>query len=61
MKQITLQSPKACMGGWCKRRESCPNFLSPDRRHPAERICGANEGTPKHAVRLSRVVNTEPA
>lgn len=30
---------KACLGGWCRIREACPNYNAMDRRNPAERLC----------------------
>ena len=30
---------KACMGGWCIRRDACDAFNAEDRRNPAERLC----------------------
>lgn len=31
---------KACMGGWCAKREKCPHhMIAPDRRDAAQRLC----------------------
>ena len=30
---------KACMGGWCKRREQCPHHMEASSDTPAERLC----------------------
>lgn len=30
---------KACMGGWCAKRDHCPHFHAENRRQPAERLC----------------------
>jgi hypothetical protein len=30
----------ACMGGWCRQRHRCRNYVAPtDRREPVERLC----------------------
>lgn len=29
---------RACMGGWCNRRENCANYGPPDVE-PSERLC----------------------
>jgi hypothetical protein len=30
----------ACMGGWCRLRSRCRNYVAPtDRREPVERLC----------------------
>jgi hypothetical protein len=41
---------KACMGGWCQRRASCPNYLTELRSSPAERLCGAEDGKPREPI-----------
>jgi hypothetical protein len=33
---------RACLGGWCGRRDDCPNFYAPTTRDaPSERLCDA--------------------
>jgi hypothetical protein len=34
---------KACMGGWCLRRECCDAYHAGNRRDPAERLCVPGE------------------
>jgi hypothetical protein len=51
MKTIRLQQVKSCMGGWCKRRDNCPNYHASDRSNPMERLCGPIEGIPRRPVR----------
>lgn len=53
---------RACMGGWCGRRNSCPHYVDGNRRDPfpAERLCEiGHDGTPKqevaHTVKVSYV------
>lgn len=29
----------SCMGGWCRRRDSCAHYVTDDRRVPVERLC----------------------
>lgn len=48
---IYIRSVKACMGGWCRRRENCPNYNSADRRYPAERLCGAIDGIARQPIK----------
>jgi 5-methylcytosine-specific restriction endonuclease McrA len=41
-----------CMGGWCKQRHRCRNYVAPtDRREPVERLClqGRDVPTPRLA------------
>lgn len=37
--------PPQCMGGWCRTRDRCGNYLAEQRpgREPAERLCGKVE------------------
>lgn len=45
----------ACMGGWCRSRESCHLYLveGPDRDRAVDRLCGEQERPLVHiAVRL---------
>lgn len=51
MKTIRLQQVKPCMGGWCQRRESCPNYHANNRSNPMERLCGPIDGIPRRPVR----------
>lgn len=44
-----------CMGGWCGRRESCPNYLTHSDAEPAERLCGPVEGQARPRVQLLAV------
>lgn len=51
-------SVRACMGGWCNRRENCANYGRADKE-PSERLCkggidafvhrGAEVGTRREA------------
>ena len=34
---------KACMGGWCRIRESCEHYAAAVRMDAAERLCDAGE------------------
>ena len=34
---------KACMGGWCRIRESCEHYATGDRMDAAERLCDAGD------------------
>ena len=48
---------RACMGGWCERRDVCPHYLAPMRAvSPSERLCdpcidGAINGKPMQVWR----------
>lgn len=47
---------RPCMGGWCARRESCPNYHSPHQwLKPAERLCGPVDGILRQPVRPVRI------
>lgn len=41
MDDFAMFSPltKACMGGWCAKREHCMHYRTPYRTDPAERLC----------------------
>lgn len=33
----------ACMGGWCLKRQHCPNYHAEDRSEPEERLCAPGQ------------------
>lgn len=49
----------SCMGGWCAKREKCPNN-KPDQTVPAERLCikGA-DGVRLVQATLARVLHVD--
>jgi hypothetical protein len=32
---------QACMGGWCKERETCEHYNAENRSDPVERLCSS--------------------
>lgn len=36
-----MSAPVACMGGWCRIRATCPNYVQADRSgpEPSQRLC----------------------
>ena len=51
---------KACMGGWCKKRETCMNYGTPDLNAvPADRLC--IRGSDGVSAGEERVVLWKPA
>jgi hypothetical protein len=41
----SLSEPPQCMGGWCRSRDRCANYVAEQRpgREPAERLCSELE------------------
>lgn len=53
-------SVQPCMGGWCTKRQHCPNYHAEDRREPEERLCmpGADGVGIDQPIRLQRAAGT---
>jgi hypothetical protein len=49
-----------CMGGFCQRRDSCPNYHVRSSEEPAERLCGSVDGQRKAAVRDEPEIPIQP-
>jgi hypothetical protein len=52
---------KACLGGWCRRRQNCANYHADDRSDPAERLCEPGhdgQGIGEYPVRIYRPAGT---
>lgn len=61
---IHFRAEGGCMGGWCKSRENCANYVTEDKE-PRERLCapgedGVLEGGPRIVWRAAGTWERKP-